>query len=81
MIRSITKPPCPRESPLPKPVTATDPPTFDAIVPSYVDLEALTAKTPRWMQRFFLNAVMRSDDTTLTHHAVRAVMGAAFLPE
>ncbi len=58
-----------------------DPPSFDAIVPSYVDINALAAKMPRSQRRFNLNPVIWSDDTTLTHHMVRAGMGAAFLPE
>jgi DNA-binding transcriptional LysR family regulator len=59
---------------------AAKPATFDAVVPSYVDLDALV-KSPHGLPRVRLNAVMRSDDTTLTYHAVRAGMGVAFLPE
>ncbi len=60
---------------------AAGPPVFDAIVPNYVDLDALAAKMPKNISRFRMHAVMRSDDTTLTYHAVHAGMGVAFLPE
>lgn len=53
-----------------------------AIVPSYVDIEGLTLKGPGGRQApLRLNPVLRSDDTTLTLHAVRAGMGASFLPD
>lgn len=53
-----------------------------AIVPSYVDLEGLSLKGPNGKPGpLRLNPVLRSDDTTLSLHAVRADMGLAFLPE
>jgi len=53
-----------------------------AIVPSYVNLEGLALKGPGGRQAALrLTPVMKSDDTTLTLHAVRAGMGLAFLPE
>lgn len=53
-----------------------------AIVPSYVNIEGLALKGPGGRQvPLRLQPVMRSDDTTLTLHAVRAGMGMAFLPE
>ena len=36
---------------------------------------------PAGKARIKLHAVMRSDDSTLTYHAVHAGMGVAFLPE
>ncbi|QFZ85051.1 LysR family transcriptional regulator [Variovorax paradoxus] len=60
---------------------AADAPALDAVVPSYLDLEALMAKVHKGSPRFRLNAVMRSDDTTLTYHAVCVGMGVAFLPD
>jgi len=53
-----------------------------AIVPSYVNIEGLTLKGPGGRQApLRLRPVLRSDDTTLTLHAVRAGMGMSFLPE
>jgi DNA-binding transcriptional LysR family regulator len=53
-----------------------------AIVPSYVNLDNLSLKGPGGrMFALRLTPAMRSDDTTLTLHAVRAGMGIAFLPE
>ena len=53
-----------------------------AIVPSYVNIEGLTLKGPEGRHApLRLQPVMKSDDTTLTLHAVRAGMGMAFLPE
>jgi DNA-binding transcriptional LysR family regulator len=52
-----------------------------AIVPSYVRLEGLALRGPGGRSvPLRLNAALRSDDTTLTLHAVRAGMGLAFLP-
>lgn len=53
-----------------------------AIVPNYVDLEGLSLKGPNGKPApLRLNPVLRSDDTTLSLHAVHADMGLAFLPE
>ena len=52
-----------------------------AIVPSYVNLENLALKGPGGrMFPLRLAPAMRSDDTTLTLHAVHADMGIAFMP-
>ncbi|MEZ2299590.1 LysR family transcriptional regulator [Variovorax sp. RCC_210] len=52
-----------------------------AIVPSYVNLENLALKGPGGrMYPLRLAPAMRSDDTTLTLHAVRADMGIAYMP-
>ena len=53
-----------------------------AIVPSYVTLEGLALKGPAGHQApLRLQPVMKSDDTNLTLHAVRAGIGMSFLPE
>lgn len=55
---------------------------FGAIVPSYVDLAGFTLRGPGGRQApLRLNPVLRSDDTNLTLHAVRAGLGVSFLPE
>lgn len=52
-----------------------------AIVPSYVNLEGLSLRGPGGRQAALrLAPALRSDDTTLTLHAVRAGMGMAYLP-
>lgn len=52
-----------------------------AVVPNYVNLDGLEMQGPAGKARIKLNAVMRSDDSTLTYHAMHAGMGMAFLPE
>jgi DNA-binding transcriptional LysR family regulator len=52
-----------------------------AIVPSYVDLDGHALQGPDGRTALLqLSPVLRSDDTTLSLHAVRAGMGLAFLP-
>jgi len=64
------------------PVVPADLAKLGAIVPSYVNIEGLALKGPGGRQvPLRLQPVMKSDDTTLTLHAVRAGMGMAFLPE
>jgi len=51
-------------------------------VPSYVSIEGLALKDAKGRQApLRLQPVMKSDDTTLTLHAVRAGIGMAFLPD
>jgi DNA-binding transcriptional LysR family regulator len=65
----------------PAPTVPSDLAGLGAIVPSYVSLEGLALKGPQGRQApLHLAPVLRSDDTTLTLHAVRAGMGVAFLP-
>ena len=53
-----------------------------AIVPSYVKLEGLTLRGPAGRQvPLRLTPAMRSDDTNLTLHTVRAGLGFAYLPD
>lgn len=64
------------------PALPADVARLGAIVPSYVNLDNLALKGPGGrMFPLRLTPVLRSDDTTLTLHAVRADMGIAFLPE
>ncbi len=64
------------------PATPADLAKMDAIVPSYVNLENFALKGPGGRQApLRLQPVMKSDDTTLTLHAVRAGVGISFLPE
>jgi DNA-binding transcriptional LysR family regulator len=52
-----------------------------AIVPSYVNLEGFALRGPGGRQApLRLSPVLRSDDTNLTLHAVRAGLGVSFLP-
>ncbi|RYY63846.1 MAG: LysR family transcriptional regulator, partial [Comamonadaceae bacterium] len=64
------------------PAVPADLAKLGAIVPSYVNLEGWMLKGPGGRQApLRLQPVLRSDDTTLSLHAVRAGMGMAFLPE
>ena len=64
------------------PAVPADLARLDAIVPSYVSIEGLALKGPDGRQApLRLAPVLRSDDTTLTLHAVRAGIGMSFLPE
>jgi len=65
-----------------EPVLPADLARLGAIVPSYVNIDGLSLKGPGGRQSpLRLRPVLRSDDTTLTLHAVRAGMGMSFLPE
>jgi DNA-binding transcriptional LysR family regulator len=62
--------------------TPADLATVGAVLPTYVNLETMTLHGPGGATASpRLAAAMKSDDTTLSHHAVRAGIGAAFLPE
>jgi DNA-binding transcriptional LysR family regulator len=52
-----------------------------AIVPTYVNLGGIEVAGPDGKQTLTLNAVMKSDDTTLSYHAVHAGIGIAYLPD
>ncbi|WP_420824265.1 LysR substrate-binding domain-containing protein [Variovorax guangxiensis] len=63
------------------PAVPADLAKLGAIVPSYVNLDNLALKGPGGrMFPLRLVPAMRSDDTTLTLHAVRADMGIAYMP-
>ncbi|MBO9515299.1 MAG: LysR family transcriptional regulator [Variovorax sp.] len=64
------------------PATPAELSRLDAIVPSYVNLDGYALKGPGGRQApLRLQAVMKSDDTNLTLHAVHAGIGISFLPE
>ncbi len=64
------------------PGTPADLARMAAIVPSYVKLEGLTLRGPGGRQvPLRLTPAMRSDDTNLTLHTVRAGLGFAYLPD
>lgn len=52
-----------------------------AILPSYVNLDALGVVGPNGRETLRLTAAMKSDDTTLSYHAVHAGIGIAYLPD
>ena len=53
-----------------------------AILPTYVNLDGIEVTGPTGKQTTVrLNATMKSDDTTLSYHAVHAGIGIAFLPD
>ena len=52
-----------------------------AIVPSYLNLNGMEIQGPGAKGKVALTAVMKSDDTTLTYHAVHAGLGLAYLPD
>jgi len=63
------------------PAVPADLAKLGAIVPSYVNLDNLALRGPGGrMFPLRLAPAMRSDDTTLTLHAVRADMGIAYMP-
>ncbi|RZL66109.1 MAG: LysR family transcriptional regulator [Variovorax sp.] len=64
------------------PTAPADLARLGAIVPSYVNLEGISLRGPAGRQvPLRLQPVMRSDDTTLALHAVRAGVGVSFLPD
>ncbi len=63
------------------PQTANDLAQLDAIVPSYVDINGLEIHGPAGKSKARFRAAMKSDDTTLSFHAVHAALGVAYLPD
>lgn len=53
---------------------------LDVILPNYMQAERLNQMVVTSALSMSLNPIMKSSDTTLSYHAVRAGMGAAFLP-
>lgn len=63
------------------PRTPHDLAQLDAIVPSYVDLNGLEIQGPAGKSKARFKAALKSDDTTLSFHAVHAGLGIAYLPD
>ncbi len=59
----------------------TDLTALGSIMPSYLNLSGLEILGPEAKGKVTLTAVMKSDDTTLTYHAVHAGVGIAYLPD
>jgi DNA-binding transcriptional LysR family regulator len=56
-------------------------PPLPMVVPNYLQLERLPLPALKTGPATRMDPVMKSSDTTLTHHAVMAHMGAALLPD
>jgi DNA-binding transcriptional LysR family regulator len=54
---------------------------LDAILPTYVNLDGLEVTGPAGKLKLRLHATMKTDDTTLSYHAVHAGLGWAYLPD
>lgn len=52
-----------------------------AILPTYVNLDGLEVTGPGGKVKLHLTAAMKTDDTTLSYHAVHAGLGLAYLPD
>ena len=63
------------------PRTPQDLAQLDAIVPSYVDINGLELQGPTGKAKARFKAALKSDDTTLSFHAVHAGLGIAYLPD
>lgn len=64
-----------------RPKTAADLARLGAILPTYVNLEGLDVTGPTGPTRLHLSAALKTDDTTLSYHAVHAGLGLAYLPD
>lgn len=63
------------------PLVVHDLAQLDAIVPSYVDINGLEMHGPDGRSKARFKAAIKSDDTTLSFHAVHAGLGIAYLPD
>jgi DNA-binding transcriptional LysR family regulator len=52
-----------------------------AILPTYVNLDGMEVTGPAGKLKLRLHATMKTDDTTLSYHAVHAGLGWAYLPD
>ena len=52
-----------------------------AILPTYVNLDGMEVTGPAGKLKLHLHATMKTDDTTLSYHAVHAGLGWAYLPD
>ena len=64
-----------------RPKSVADLERLGAILPTYVNIEGLEVVGPAGRLKLRLNATMKTDDTTLSYHAVHAGMGIAYLPD
>ena len=64
-----------------RPRSPADAAALGAILPTYVSLDALELAGPAGREKVRLTATMKSDDTTLSYHAVHAGIGMACLPD
>ncbi|MFK7853946.1 MAG: LysR family transcriptional regulator [Granulosicoccus sp.] len=65
---------------LPKKWPDPEPLPVNVIIPSYLEVDFMVYKMSNGEKSIRLVPVMRSDNTTLSWHAARAGIGAAFLP-
>ena len=63
------------------PRTPQDLAQMDAILPSYTDIDALELQGPGGKAKARFKVALKSDDTTLSLHAVHAGLGLAYLPD
>jgi DNA-binding transcriptional LysR family regulator len=64
-----------------RPKDVTDLERLGAILPTYVNLDGLELDGPSGKLRVRLDATMKTNDTTLSYHAVHAGLGLAYLPD
>jgi DNA-binding transcriptional LysR family regulator len=64
-----------------RPKSPADLSRLSAILPTYVNLEGFAMDGPDGQVPLRLQAAMKSDDTTLSYHAVHAGIGMAYLPD
>ena len=64
-----------------RPKSIADLERLGAILPTYVNLDGLEVIAPTGRQKLRLHATMKTDDTTLSYHAVHAGLGLAYLPD
>ena len=64
-----------------RPKGVTDVERLGAILPTYVNLDGLEVIGPAGKLKLHLSATMKTDDTTLSYHAVHAGLGWAYLPD
>ena len=64
-----------------RPKTLGDAAALGAVLPTYVNLDTIDMVGPAGREKLHLTAAMKSDDTTLSYHAVHAGIGMAYLPD
>jgi len=64
-----------------RPKGVADVERLGAILPTYVNLDGLEVIGPAGKLKLRLTATMKTDDTTLSYHAVHAGLGWAYLPD